>query len=396
MFDFHQHTAMLCNDLKEVHSRQQALVRETETLQSEQSRFQKQLLEKEIEQQRLAEAEEFEQADSLSGVIETLKRQTSSRAESLRSLVQEAAVLERRREELVQEQVISLEKVMGTLRQLQAQHKKLYDKLVKESTEQFTTREQILAAEQSRIEMTRGHILRDEQNFNEERDQIEEVIAAQTTAATDAKAELDSRRVILEDEIEELRQLLAAKKAERDEVLHKLQEEDSKIQVVRTKFDRQLNRLKEREDMISRSKSDCEADAAALQAKQNEYQQERDAIEAKKQRMLSASEQWLAELALTEQVKTLLAVKTAELSSSSAQLDHSHEEKVLELKASIADAEETVHDLQRQHQRTQQQIESLSDELKQITEHLPQLEANKKAAAAARKFKVRNAVISSV
>src|SRR3546814_2219225 len=129
------------NVRQEVHSRQQSLVRETETLQNEQSRFQKQLHEKEIEQQQLAEAEEFEQADHLSGIIETLKGQTSSRAESLRSLIQEPMVLDRRREELTHAQVASLEKAMAALRTLQARHKKLYDKLDKWSSEQFRSEE---------------------------------------------------------------------------------------------------------------------------------------------------------------------------------------------------------------------------------------------------------------
>ena len=117
-----------------VHERQQQIIKETESLQTEQSRFQRQLQDKEAEQQKLAEEEEFEQADALNSVIESLKQQTRTRADSLRALVSEAAALDRQREDGINTQVESLERIIQQLSALKKKHQKLYEKLVSEST----------------------------------------------------------------------------------------------------------------------------------------------------------------------------------------------------------------------------------------------------------------------
>ena len=118
-----------------MHDRQQQVIQETDTLRNEQSRFQKQLHEKEAEQQRLAEAEEFEQADALNTVIESLKQQTRACADSLRALVGEAATLDRRREDGLRAQVESLATVIRELTSLNKRHEKYFDALVHESTD---------------------------------------------------------------------------------------------------------------------------------------------------------------------------------------------------------------------------------------------------------------------
>ena len=237
--------------------------------------------------------------------------------------------------------------------------------------------------------MDRGHVERDQRNLKDESDQIEQAIAAQTTVASEAKIELETRRIILDDDIEELRRLLVAKETERAEILVQLREEDSKIQVVRDKFERQLNRLKEREDLITRSKVECDADAEVLQKKKDEHDIEQKAVEEKKATMLAASQQLTIELSLSDRVKVLLLAKDHATATGGSEGDEGYQERLLQLKESIADVEETTHNLQRQLRLLQEQMDAMAAELKQIVENLPQLEANKKAAASARKFKVR-------
>jgi len=375
-----------CFELESIHRRGADAWKDKERTGEEKLKWERKLVSLEDHQMRLAEAEDFEAADALSSEMEQVKHEIGLRADTHRSAVADFAKVEQLLESHRQSQVLKLKEVAQQLSVFQ----KSYES---ESSHDYTTmrsrlasEEQSLESERERLVLEEAQLVKHRRTLAEEEQQTEAQIEQQTKGIAESKAGLVERLAAVDAEIEELEQRLKEKQGAKASVLSQLESVEGKIQQVRAKFDRQLKRIKERDESIKQDENAYAAeerkfreDMAALSEAQNSAETNRE-----------SADKLLAQAASELSV----ASETAEVLETEAQLRHQVQEQVRagaeaadklqreyrEAQALVGTAEQAVKDLISERN-------AVDLEVTDIQKRLPALDKAKKAAANARNFK---------
>lgn len=387
-------TTDLCFRLSEHERRAAVRAREKASFETEQSKFDSELKEKVLEQERLAEAEEYERADSLTTEVESLKQEMALRAAALRDLALEVDRAEREMGSRRLDQLRAAEEMATWLRSFEAAQRDALKSANRDAKVRREAAARRVAAEAERLSMERAHVERDAAHVAEEFERMEKLIEAQTAGDASRRDELSRDKAAKELEIDELKMRLAAAQAERDVIDDELREIEGKIGNARAKFERQLQRLEQRDKMVKASAADCDAELAALE-------REKEAIELASQHAerLATERANVADAAALElDVSRRLAAAAAVWQHADGQGNDSDEAgRILEtelqaLRCAVAEAEEAFHDAAKQLRELEASRASLRAERSAIDERIPQLESAKKAAAAARQYKEAGAL----
>jgi chromosome segregation ATPase len=102
-----------------------------------------------------------------------------------------------------------------------------------------------LQAERERLTAERGHVERDRKHLDDERHETEANIDTQTKEITEEAAAVKLELTGIEGDIANLEKLLLAKKTEAEVLRRKLDAGAAAVDLVRQKFDRQLQRIAE-------------------------------------------------------------------------------------------------------------------------------------------------------
>jgi hypothetical protein len=220
----------------------------------------------ELKQMALANEENFEAADSISNEIELLqKEQESKKSEKIQLLKQ---LTDLRKEYLVDKAKLVAD-FMSNLQSLS---------LACEQTEDYTSKFIIkleefshdeksrIAVEQQRVDMEKNHCERERQALLNENQVIEDAIKSQVGDYYVKQEHLATQLTDVRDEIKVLEEQLAAKRAIETDLAKNLKTIELKIQESRKKFDRQIQRINERLDILSKSQHECDAEEELLQS----------------------------------------------------------------------------------------------------------------------------------
>ncbi|KAK7237221.1 hypothetical protein SO694_00097068 [Aureococcus anophagefferens] len=104
--------------------------------------------------------------------------------------------------------------------------------------------------------MEKAHVERDAAHVADEFERMEALIEAQTSGDAARRHALSLEKERKDAELEELQRRSRCSR-ERDAVSAELGDCDDKIQLARSKFERQLTRLAQRDDMVKASAADC-------------------------------------------------------------------------------------------------------------------------------------------
>ncbi|CAM9748602.1 unnamed protein product [Chrysoparadoxa australica] len=357
---------------------QQRLTKEIEAARAE-------LVEQECEQQRLADAEEFEAADALSTAVEQLQAGLEETQANLLELNREEELLHTESHTGREDLLRALGTVASDLDSFTHKQGTVLGSLLSDSAKRCEAEGRRIVEEQERLAIELGHVRREEEHLREEVEEAEAAISAQAKADIEEKERLQGVRSGLEKDIARLMEELDLKRQALVEAEQGLVAADAGILKVKAKYDRQLARLKEREKLTQVSKADCEAEAAALELSR----QKQSALQAEAQAGQQQFEDDLniagSELAAA---KLLEGALTAHWGDSAAKGSKAGGGRALgELQARVVAVMEEVEALKQDVAKSEARQVQLAEERSVLSRSLPQLELAKKAAAAAKDYK---------
>ncbi|CAM9572833.1 unnamed protein product [Ectocarpus sp. 4 AP-2014] len=304
---FQQKSESLSNRLTEAAAEKAALECSRTSLGNSHAEGIRRLAEAESEQQRLADEEDYEKAAELSLEIENLKDESASAARRLRELEEDGGSLDRSSAEARQELLAAVEETTRGLKVFQGRQDAKLGKLVSERAALFEEENRRMNTEQERIALEKTHVERDWAHLEEELSQTEKAISGQTGGEDERMSKLRLMRMELEGEVKDLEAQLEAKRGALREVLVGLDEAEGRITAVRGKFERQLQRLRERERLVEVSRQDCQTEEASLQGDRDRHRELMEEATKEQQGLMDAVEGIAEDVKLAELLQSTLS-----------------------------------------------------------------------------------------
>ena len=362
--------------------------------------FKDRIEEAEKEQTRLAQIEDFEGADALNAEVEACEQEVCKHEQILGDLRVSVRLLEQNFAQERSECVANLHRAAASLQMIKEQLDLGVSQAQRSFEKQFVMERARIEAELERIGLEKSHFEREEQALESDSDRTEEAILAQTGDLSVMREEFHGAMSLLDAEIKALQEQLALKQAEKFTLSANLQDVDGKIGEVRKKYDRQLQRICDRRSDLQKSKSEC-------QKEEDVVLQEQAALEAQVAMNRSNSDQakeWSRCLdedgavvnSFLKSLTTIKSTSTCEIASIRS-LESSDGDMDIE---EIRRNSEAILYLRGKKQASANEFQvrrdSLLFESKRFGEQIPQLENEKKAHAAAKRFKEAAAASKSL
>ena len=349
----------------------------------------------EREQERLAAEEDFEKAHCLGESIAILINRVSDAQELITSLGEENLLLTARLEENISKLAPVLGGLMGCLRDTVQQQTEERKRMDMEVSTQCSAEKDRLETEVARLALKQDKVRRDEERLSEESFVVETEISSQLGDVNERRSGLEAQRFGLQSEIADLEKQLALKKQQEVDVNIGIGELDGQILTVRSGFERQLLLLKERRVRIESTSAECEADAADITRDEQRLQTEELHVSTLRNDSDAWSEALEGDLSIARVLQaaelmtpTLLsATSTSTPASTSASTEQSNEESLNSLRSQLGTASRELNNEVEVLSKKQETLDALDNEIRDIEEKLPKLDVEKKAHAAARKFK---------
>ncbi|VEU34524.1 unnamed protein product [Pseudo-nitzschia multistriata] len=340
-------------------------------------------------QQVAIEEEDYEQADELGQMLDAHQREKSEVANMLKS--NELALERLEAEKTSLGGIISscfqdLASRLEELKNKELANEKQDDN---ETLTQYAAISKQLSDEHERLQQDLKHLERDEKLVAEERKELEGSINEQTGEIETEKEEAGTKLKEVEEEIEELRKLVESKQKEAANLRTKMFGFEDSIAKVRVKFARQLNRVNNKEMTVKQNRREWEIE-------NDQYTKQKEAhdlqVESHSNALL-VHEELLntleSELKLSREFSEFTPAQLGfmEEESEAEEKDSSNEGSLAQLKANVVKCEGAVDAAKKSLKATTSAIQNLETERDGLAARIPELETQKKAAAAARDFK---------
>lgn len=211
-----------------------------------------------LKQANFAKQEEFDEAELITGEIEQVNKdlqiKLSLKEKLIEKLHKHRIDYEAEKSQLIKNFDKSFDGLSivceKTMREIS---------LSKVKVDEFAEEERSrIEVEQQRIDLEKSHCDREQHTLDSESGVIEEAIKSQVGDFYAKKETTEVQLFAVQDEIRKLEEVLAQKRLEEAELSKSLKLVDNKIGEVRKKYDRQLHRIQERKDALSRSQRECE------------------------------------------------------------------------------------------------------------------------------------------
>jgi chromosome segregation ATPase len=351
--------------------------------------------EAEQEQTRLAQLEDFEGADALSAVVDQCGVEMRASEAALRDLTVSVRMLEQTFSQERADSINGLRRMAATLKATKEQLVGSAAQMQSATEKQSAVELARITAELERIGLEKGHFEREETALSSDSERTEEAIRSQTGDLSERKLELQRAVGGVEEEIRALQEQLAAKMAERSSLSADLDQVEGRIGEVRKKYDRQLHRIADRQAALRQSKQECLQEEGAVLADQA-------ALCAQSAKDNEAAQQVLEWAVALELDTTVLDAFLANLSATAQSASQIASISSLEAAGGDDGAEALRKNLEailflttKKHAvvgELRARCDALLTESRRLGEQIPQLEAEKKAHAAAKRFKEAAAV----
>jgi len=229
------------------------------------------------------------------------------------------------------------------------------------------------------------HLERDEVLVEEERKELEGTIQEQTSDIEKGRDQAKERLEMVNEEIQDLRALLAAKEGLAAELQSEYASHETSITRVRSKFSRQLGRLEKKSTALTDSRREWEAEKKHFdhlkESHESAMQSHSEALIAHDEMMKMIQE----EITTAEKVEDVIVKEIVEAESRDAGEETSSESR--ELQAEVLKCEAAADEANQVLVASKAKVNNLKDEIDQIDRLIPDLEEQKKNAAASRDFK---------
>jgi hypothetical protein len=229
------------------------------------------------------------------------------------------------------------------------------------------------------------HLERDEGLVEEERKELEGTIQEQTSEMEKLRDQAKERLDRVNEEIQDLRALLEAKESLAAELQSDFAAQESAISKIRSKFSRQLARLENKLTALKANRKEWESESQHHDHLKASHE---SAIKAHSE-ALTAHEEMMKiiqeEISTAEKVEEIIVSEIVEAETREAADETSGE--VRELQADVLKCEAAADEANQVLMAAKAAVNNLRDELEHIEMQIPELEEQKKVAAASRDFK---------
>eukprot|EP01084_Bolivina_argentea_P000310 590_1 len=353
----------------------------------------------EAEQAELAEAEDFEAADFMNGLVQDKQRVVDEARKRVSSLKVD-------REALIQQLWHRRAAVLTSLKQGKEHVEDAIVVATKESARvdaekkaEFEALDQCMKEKESRLIMEQNNVERDIALLQDERQQLESVIDGQTVGEETRRMELVAERIKLDDELTALLKAVDTKIEQMKGVEEELVGVDGAIGRVRTKFERQLQRLADMEHLMCVSREECESELVALRTEmegnQAEVQKRKDVQRAVTEDVEFASTELKASASLLEALSShweTLGCDSSDEGAMEVLLSGEVDEVIkrddhASLLLSFSNAESALRVTEEAALKNAALRREYEIEVATISAQLPELEVSKRASIASRDYK---------
>ena len=229
------------------------------------------------------------------------------------------------------------------------------------------------------------HLERDEVLVEEERKELEGTIQEQTSDMEKLRDQAKERLERVNEEIQDLRALLDAKESLAAELQSDFAAQETAISKIRSKFSRQLARLENKLTALKANRKEWESEKQHHEHLKSSHE---SAIKAHSE-ALTAHEEMMKiiqeEISTAEKVEEIIVSEIVEAETREAADETSSE--LRELQADVLKCEAAADEANQVLMAAKATVNNLRDEIEQIEKQIPELEDQKKAAAASRDFK---------
>jgi chromosome segregation ATPase len=242
-----------------------------------------------------------------------------------------------------------------------------------------------LEDEEEQLKITKEHVEVNVRHVEDERESTEKGIERQTKDQQLEQDRLSALDTKLAAEIEDLKRQLEEKLAEKERVSSDLSAVEEKIEAVRSKFKKQLDRVNKKQEKVIEERNANDQELETVRSKLKEIEDQENKV---KDSVAKYIEQYEAAVALKSEVSATMSQLDKENKSKenvSAGMSASRElyyDKIQQLKALTDSLQSTETVLK----RLDLDIESSEAVIKSLEDKIPQLEREKKTAAATRNF----------
>lgn len=246
-----------------------------------------------------------------------------------------------------------------------------------------------LKSEEERLAIEIRHIEKEEESLNQEKVNVEESINTQSGDIMQNKAILEIQLSTISNEIQDLEQLLKMKKSEESKLIQDLQDIDIKVSSVRKRYEKQLNRIHDRQELLSKTKYECFDEETNYKKELALY--ESDVVNSTLERDSFVSFQNL--LLLESSALKILSETIEEIEKSKVSCLTDSSKEYEDFKTKLAIAETELLTVIGNKTSITNEIHVLTQELNDLIEEtLPKLENEKKSHASAKRFKEASVV----
>jgi hypothetical protein len=344
-----------------------------------------QMAQAEAQQQAAAEAEDFDLADQMGTVLEAHARERGELDSILVSIGRALEQLETQRVQVVGAVAECFADVRSKLKKFEKEQHNKESKDDTESMRKFSTVAKQLSAENERLQQDLKHLERDETLVAEERKELETAISEHSGEHEVQRNEAVEKLHHVEEEIEELRKRLAAKEAVAEELRSEIRSQDEAIGKIRVKFSRQLLRVQTKESTLKENRQEWENEKATFERQKDAHETE---VGEHSQSLLKHEElmsKLKNEISLAGTFERIVSKEVGfdELLKDNEETDgdlaQMHSE-VVKCEAAVSKANDVL-------KAVNATLSALEEEHKKLIELIPELESEKKSAAARRDFK---------
>jgi chromosome segregation ATPase len=318
--------------------------------------------------------------------LDRLRSEVEASAERLAALRQSIIDNEQATAKNRNNQTLLLDSTVKGLSNLRRQQIEEIEKYYEENRKRLKADDSRISMEEERVSMERAGVAREEAALGEEKQEIEAAISSQTEEVQSDKVEMEMRLMGVSAEIRSLEKQLAEKRQQEKDLKKDLAVVEEKIDAVRKKYDRRLQRIHERV-------VDLTSDSEACRKEEDTIRQQRAEFEAEKKRVETTRDgvaDWIDFIQLERDVtsslrSTLEEVRATKTPESAA--GNGAKADLNSLKEKVSLAEISLSNSMASLRAVQEGINALAAEDAEINDKIPLLESEKKAHAANKKFK---------
>ena len=254
---------------------------------------------------------------------------------------------------------------------------------------------QILEDEQEQLRLSKDNILVNLKHVEEEQETTEKTIQRQTKEYQSDYVSLKERNTTLHDEIESLKELLNRKMKEKEEVEYDLSIVTEKIDTVRHKYKKQLDKMTVKKDNIMKEFNDNEKEIQSIEHKLSLVLEQEDKLKSKIEEYIQ--QQQYAQVKREEIKKEISIYDEHTTEKQKINKDLSNRKQILEEeKIKLNDLMNSISNTTQHIKQIDSDIHNKLQEIKDIEDKITILEKNKKVAASSRNFLEANTISKEV